>query len=212
MLVIQVKLTKQRGGVRRSRKYQVSRPNTYLNYVYTECNDRGSKPVILKMEERKREVDSFGSIANSSSEQSLSLKDSRMLSKDFTTNSNYEWINTSTEPTTSKKYILSLEKKDVKEDSASVSLYDNVDSIGKGSLSQNDERMSENAFIADSATEHSKDSISTNIVTSMSNEPNQNTKEEEVGGTTCERNCRNGSNEATASGSNSSQENQRVGQ
>lgn len=67
-----MKLRKQRGGLRRSGKYELS---SFNNFLYSERTEPGSKPVILRMEERKSRVavglyDVYG-VTNSNSEESL---------------------------------------------------------------------------------------------------------------------------------------------
>ena len=122
----------------RRSKYQVSRANGYLSYLYTDCPKPGSKPVILRMEKRRSDFkdDSSGASAyetvhsSSSREGSLSHKDGSIPPNDYT-NSEYEWINN--DSATSSTVVLSMEKriKELKEDSIKVRPYTcaSIDSI-----------------------------------------------------------------------------------
>ena len=145
---------------------------------------------------------SFDGIMNSNGEQRLSHKEGRVPSKD----SNYEWINSSSDPTTSNNFISSMEKKHVKEEEeeATVAIYDTVDSNSKENRSPYENRITGrtgNACIHNSTSEHSTTSP-----------PNQSSKEDVVE-TPCKINSSNESDEATTSSFNVSQaiENQQVG-
>lgn len=47
------KISKQRGGVRRSGKYELS---SFSNFLHSEQTESETKPVVLKMQERKRTI------------------------------------------------------------------------------------------------------------------------------------------------------------
>ena len=118
-------MTKQRGGLRGRSKYQVTRANGYLSYLYTDCPEPGSKPVILRMEERRTDFkdDSYGASAyetvhsSSSREGSLSHKDGSILPNDYA-NSDYECITNDSTTSSTEKRI-----KELKEDSVNVRPY-----------------------------------------------------------------------------------------
>ena len=145
---------------------------------------------------------SFDGIMNSNGEERLSHKEGRVPSKD----SNYEWVNSSSDPTTSNNFISSMETKHVKEEEEAVGIYDTVDSNSKENRSPYEDRITGrtgNVCIHNSTSEHSKDSIISNTVTSPLNEPNQNSREK--------INSSNESNEATTSSSSVSQAIEKVG-
>ena len=131
--------------MRRRSKYQVSRANSYLSYLYTDCPEPGSKPVILRMEERRSDFkdDSSGASAyetvnsSSSREGSLSHKDGSIPPNDYT-NNDYEWL--PNDSTTSGTVALSMEKrmKELKEDSINVRPYTTTSSDSIQGLSQED--------------------------------------------------------------------------
>lgn len=167
-------MTKQSGGLRRSSKYQVSGANSYLSYLYNDCTDPASKPVILRMEERRRDLkddsstaSAHGIVHSGSREESMSRKEDRIPPNDYT-NSDYEWI--TTDSATSSTVILSMEKriKEVKEDPRTVRPYTTADRDSVQSLSHNEDRMNPNAYINNSNSEHrnsSEDSITSGTVT-----------------------------------------------
>lgn len=123
-------MANHRGGLRRRNKYQVSGANDYLSYLFTDRPEPGSKPVILRMEERRNDFkdDSSGASAyetvhsSSSRGGSFSHKDGSVPPDDYT-NSDYECI--TNDSATSRTLELSTEKgiKELKEDSISVSPY-----------------------------------------------------------------------------------------
>lgn len=120
-------MTKESGGLRRSSTYQVSGANSYLSYLYTDLTDPGTKPVILRMEERRSDLkdDSFAASAYGAVHNS-NIRDERMSHEDDSIppndhiNSDYEGI--ANDSATSSTVILSMEKriKELKEDPTNV--------------------------------------------------------------------------------------------
>ena len=119
-------MTKQRGR----NKYQVSGANSYLSYLYTDCLEPGSKPVILRMEERRRDVKDDSSAASayetlqssSSRGDSMSHRDSSIPPNDYN-NGDYEWK--TNDSATSSTVMLSMEEriKELKEDPINITSY-----------------------------------------------------------------------------------------
>lgn len=138
-------MANHRGGLRRRNKYQVSGANDYLSYLFTDRPEPGSKPVILRMEERRNDFkdDSSGASAcetvhsRSSRGGRSSHKDGSVPPDDYT-NSDYECI--SNDSATSSTVVLSSEKriKELKEDSINVSPYTTATSDSIQGLSHED--------------------------------------------------------------------------
>lgn len=126
-------------------KYQISGANGYLSYLYTDCPEPGSKPVILKMEERRRDFkdDSCGASAyetvhsSSSREGGLSHKDGSIPPNNYT-NSDYELI--TNDSATSSMAALSMERriKELKEDPINVRPYTTASSDNIQGLTHED--------------------------------------------------------------------------
>jgi len=137
-----VKLTNQRGGLRRRSKYQVSGANSYLSYLYTDCPHSESKPVILRMEERRSDLkddssaaSAYGTVHSSSSrEESMSHKDDSIPPIDYT-NSDYERI--TNDPATLSTVTLGKEErvKELQEDPINITPYTSTGSDSRQRLS-----------------------------------------------------------------------------
>lgn len=203
-----MKLTKQSGGLRRSRKYELSSVN---NYLYTDYADSGSKPVILRMEERRQDdridpvaVSAYGvygayGMVNSNSDESLSFNDDKIPAKEY---SNHNNRNSSKGSTTSDPVVSRMEGGI--NNPVAVNTHTTMNSNSEECPSHNEGRMPPKTCTNNSNSEFSnssKDSIASNVpVTSQLNEPNHNCGEDPVTAVTpCTINGSNGSNEATTS-------------
>lgn len=115
-------MTKESGGLRRSSKYQGA--NSYLSYLYTDLTDPATKPVILRMEERRSDLkddssaaSAYGTVHSSNiRDESMSHEDDNIPPNDHI-KSDYEGI-----ANDSATVILSMKKriKELREDPTNV--------------------------------------------------------------------------------------------